>query len=134
MRGTQRKTVTFEDQDQKGEEAEQNLGQEGLSGEKEADEDRRFNQQDPGQESLSGESGVQGEEQELEDKILSGEFRWLIRTHKIDPEEETCSVADFSVDDSSRNSGIDTYSDKNSSTGSELSELAIHTLLVKTRA
>ena len=33
-----------------------------------------------------------------------------------------------------RNSGIDTYSDRNSSSGSELSELAIHTLLVETRA
>ena len=32
VKGTQRKTVTFEDQDQKGEEAEQNLGQEILSG------------------------------------------------------------------------------------------------------
>ena len=34
----------------------------------------------------------------------------------------------------SRNSGVDTYSDRNSSSGSELSEIAIHTLLVKTRA
>ena len=39
-----------------------------------------------------------------------------------------------SLDDNSRNSGIDTYSDRNSSTGLELSELAIHTLLVETRA
>ena len=30
--------------------------------------------------------------------------------------------------------GVDTYSDRNSRTGSELSELAIHTLLVETRA
>ena len=29
---------------------------------------------------------------------------------------------------------MDTYSDRNSSSGSELSELAIHTLLVETRA
>ena len=43
-------------------------------------------------------------------------------------------MADSFVDDYSRNSGIDTYSDRNSSTGSELSELAIHTLLVETRA
>ena len=54
VKGTQRKTVIFEDQDQKGEEVEQNLGQESLSGEKEVDEDRRVNQQDPVQESLSG--------------------------------------------------------------------------------
>ena len=58
----------------------------------------------------------------------------MSRTHKTDPEEETCSVTDSSVADDSRNSGIDTYSDRNSSTGSELSELAIHTLLMETRA
>ena len=105
MKGTQWKTVTFEDQDQKGEEVEQ----------------------DPRPESLSEESGVeenvQGVEQDLEDKILSGEFRWMSRANKTDPEEETCSVINSSVDD--------TYSDRNSSTGSELSELAIHTLLVR---
>ena len=125
MKGTQRKTVTFKDQYQKGEEVEQNLAQESLSGEKKVDEDRRVNQQDPGQENLSGESDVQGEEQDLEIKILCGEFKWMSRRHKTDPEEETCSVADSSVDDNSRNSGIDTYSDRNSSTGSRLSELAV---------
>ena len=36
--------------------------------------------------------------------------------------------------DTSRKSEIDTYSDRNSSTGSEMSELAIHTLLMETRA
>ena len=50
----------------------------------------------------------------------------MSRAHKTDPEEGTCSIAD--------SSGIDTYSDRNSSTGSELSEMAIHTLLVETRA
>ena len=87
---------------------------------------------------MSSESGVEeyveGEKQDLEDKISSGEFRWMSRTHKSDPEGETCSVTDSSVDENSRNSGIHTYSDRNSSTGSELSELAIHTLLVETRA
>ena len=87
---------------------------------------------------MSGESGVeenvQGEKQDLEEKVLSGEFRWKNRAHKTDPEEETCYVASFSVDDNSRISGTDTYSDRNSSTGSELSELAIHTLLEETRA
>ena len=39
-----------------------------------------------------------------------------------------------STDDNSRNSGMDTCSDRNSSSGSELSELAINTLLVETRA
>ena len=99
-----------------------------MSGEKVVDENRQVYQQDPGQENLSGESGVeenvQGEEQDLEDIILSGEFRWKSRAHETDPEEGKCSVTDSSVDDNSRNSGIDTYSDRNSSTGSELSELA----------
>ena len=138
VKGTQRKTVTFEDQDQKGEEVEQNLGQESLSGEKDVDGNRRVDQQDPGQESLSGESDVeednQGEKQDLEKKILSGEFRCLSRAHKTDTEEGICSMTDFSVNDDSRNSGNDTCSDRNSSTGSEFSELAIHTLLVETRA
>ena len=138
---TQRKTVNFKDQDQKGEEFEQSLGQESFSGEKDLEENRRVDRQGPGQESVSGESGESGveeivhsEEQNLEDKILSEEFRWMSRTHKTDPEEETCSVADSSIDDNSKISGIDTYSDRNSSTGSELSELAIHMLLVATRA
>ena len=43
-----------------------------MSGEKDVEEIRRVDQQDPGQESLSGESGLevnaQGEEQDLEDK------------------------------------------------------------------
>ena len=57
----------------------------------------------------------------------------MSRAHKTDPEEETCSVTDSSIDDNSSNSGIDTYSDRNSSTGSDLSELAIHTILAETR-
>ena len=56
------------------------------------------------------------------------------RTHRIDPEEGTSSIADSSMDDNSRNSEIDTYSYRNSSSGSKLSELAIHTLLVEVRA
>ena len=56
------------------------------------------------------------------------------RKHRTDPGDGADSVADSSTDDNSRNSGIDTYSDRNSSSGSELSELAIHTLLVETRA
>ena len=56
------------------------------------------------------------------------------RTHRTDPEEGTCSIEDSSIVDNSWNSGIDTYSDRNSSSGSELSELAIHTLLMETRA
>ena len=68
------------------------------------------------------------------DKVLSREFRWMSRAHKTVPEEGTCSIADSSIDDNYRNSRIDTFSDRNSSTGSELSELAIHTLLVESRA
>ena len=45
-----------------------------------------------------------------------------------------CSIADSSMDDNSRNLGIDTYSDRNSSSETDMSELAIHTLLVETRA
>ena len=136
--GTQKKTVNFEDQDQRGKEVEQNPGEGNLSGETNCEESWRVQDQHPGQDSLSGESDVDekvpDEEHDLEDKILSGDFRWMNRAHKIDPEEGTCSIADSSIDDNSRNSGIDTYSDRNSSSGSELSELAIHTLLVETRA
>ena len=56
------------------------------------------------------------------------------RNHRPDLEEGTVSITDSSTDDNSRNSGIDTYSDRNSSSRSELSELAIHTQLVETRA
>ena len=51
-----------------------------------------------------------------------------------DLEEGADSITTSSVEDNSRNPGIDTYSDRNSSSGSELSEIAIHTLLVETRA
>ena len=77
---------------------------------------------------------VADEKQDLENKIVSTEFRWMRRTHRTDPEEGTSSIADSSMDDNSRNSGINTYSDRNSSSGSDMSELAIHTLLVETRA
>ena len=56
------------------------------------------------------------------------------RKHRTDPGDGADSVAESSTDDNSRNSGIDTYSDRNTSSGSELSELAIHTLLVETQA
>ena len=74
------------------------------------------------------------EEKDLENRVLSGEFRWMRRRHRHDLEERAVSSATSSTDDNSRNSGMDTYSDRNSSSGSELSELAIHTLLVETRA
>ena len=43
-------------------------------------------------------------------------------------------MAHSSVDNNSRNSEIDTYAGRNSSTVSELSELPIHTIRVETRA
>ena len=58
----------------------------------------------------------------------------MSRADITEPTMETCSMADSLVDNNSRNSEIDTYSDRFSSTGSELSEIAIHTLLVETRA
>ena len=137
MKGIQKKTVTFEVQDKEGEEVERNLEQDYFSGETNNEETRRAQDQNPGQESLSGESDVEekvpDEKQDLENKILSGEFRWMSRTHRTDPEEGTCYIADSSIDDNSWNSGIDTYLDRNSSSGSELSELAIHSKIVETR-
>ena len=133
-----KKTVTFVDQDKEGEKVERNLVQDCLSGETNNEKSRRVQDQHPGQGSLSGESDVDekvpDEKQDLENKVLSGEFRWMLRKHRTDPGDGADSVADYSTDDNSRNSGIDTYSDRNSSSGSELSELAIHTLLMETRA
>ena len=76
---------------------------------------------------MSGESDVDEEvpdgRQDLENKVLSGEFRWMRSKHRTDPGDGADSVADSSTDDNSRNSRIDTYSDRNSSSGSELSKL-----------
>ena len=58
----------------------------------------------------------------------------MSRTYRSKPAVETCSVADSPVGSNSSISEDDTYSDRNLSTGSELSELAIHTLLVETRS
>ena len=135
---TQRKTVTFLDQDKEGEKAEKNLLQDCLSGETNNEKSQRVQDQHPGQESLSGESEIDekvpDEKQDPGNKVLSGEFRWMRRRHRHDREERADSITTSSTDDNSRNSGIDTYSDSNSSSGSELSEPAIHTLLVETRA
>ena len=129
---TRKKTVTFVDQDKEGEKVERNLVQDFLSGETNNEKSQRVQDQHPGQGSLSGESDVDEEvpdgKQDLENKVLSGEFRWMRRKHRTDPGDGADSVADYSTDDNSRNS------DRNSSSGSELSELAIHTLLVETRA
>ena len=133
-----RKTVTFVDQDKEGEKVEQNLLQDCLSGETNDEKNQRAQDQHPRQESLSGESEIDekipDEKQDLENKVLSGEFRWMRRRHRHHLEERADSSTTSSTDDNSRNSAMDTYSDRNSSSGSELSELAIHTLLVETRA
>ena len=135
---TRRKTVTFVEQDKEGVKVERNLVQDCLSGERNNEGSLRVQEQHPGQGSLSGESEmdeeVPDEKQDLGNKVLSGELRWMRRRHKHDLEEGAHFITTSSTDDNSRNSGIDTYSDRNSSSGSELSELAIHTLLVETRA
>ena len=131
---TRRKTVTFVDQDKECEKVEQNLPQDCLSGEMNDEKSQRAQDQHPGQESLSGESEIDekipDEKQDLENK----EFRLMRRRHRHDLEERADSITNSSTNDNSQNSGIDTYSDRNSSSGSELSEFAIHTLLVETRA
>ena len=109
-----------------------------LSGEKDEEKNQRSQDQHPGQGNLSGESEIDeeipDEKQDLEQKVLSGEFRWMQRKHRHDLEERAVSSTTSSTDDNSGSSGMDTYSDRNSSSGSELSELAIHTLLVENRA
>ena len=138
----QKKTVTFEDQDRESEKVERKLVQDCLSGETNGEKSRRVQDQHPGHGSLSGQSEIDekvpDEKQDLGNTILSGEFRWMRRRHRPDLEEVadsvTDSVTDSSTDDKSRNSGIDTYSDGNSSSGSELSEIATHALLVEIRA
>ena len=45
--------------------------------------------------------------------------------HRLDLEERADSITTSSTDENSGNSGVDTYSDRNSISGSELSELAI---------
>ena len=67
-------------------------------------------------ESLSGESEID-EKKDLENRVLSGEFRWMRRRHGHDLEERAVSSTTSSTDDNSRNSGMDTYSDRNSSSG-----------------
>ena len=126
------------DQDKEGEKVERNLVQDCLSGETNVEKSRRVQDQRPGQGSLAGESDVDekvpDEKQDLENQVLFGEFRWMRRKHRTDPGDGADSVRDSSTDDNSRNSGFDTYSDRISCSGSELSELAIHPLLVETRA
>ena len=91
------------DQDKEREKVERNLVQDCLSWETNGEKNRRVQVQQPGQGSLSGESDVAGkipdEKQDLENKVLSGEIRWMRRRHRIDLEEGTCSIADLSIAD-----------------------------------
>ena len=85
---TQKKTVTFEDKEKEGVKNERNLVQDCLSGETDGEKNRQFQDQHPGQGSLSGESDVDekvpDEKQNLENRVLSGEFRWMRRRHGTD--------------------------------------------------
>ena len=74
------------------------------------------------------EESKSGDGLDQRDKVLSGEFKWMIRSCTSESAVETCSTADSSVSSSSKNSEISTYSDRISSA------LAIQTLLVETRA
>ena len=95
---TRKKTVTFEDRDGHGEMVERKLVQDCLSGETNGEKSRRVQDQHPGQRSLSGESEIDekvpGEKQDLGNKVLSGEFRWMRRRHRPDPEEGADSITD----------------------------------------
>ena len=109
---TPRKTVTFVDQDKEGEKVERDLEQDCLSGETNDEKCQRAQGQHPGQGSLSGESEIDEKvpdgKQDLGNKVLSGEFRWMRRMHRPDLEEGADSIKTSSTDDISRNSGIDT--------------------------
>ena len=76
-----KKTVTFVDRDQEGEEVEQNLLQDYLPGKTDDEKNQRSQDQHPGQENLFRESEIDekipDEKQDLENKVLSGEFRWM---------------------------------------------------------
>ena len=105
------------DQDKEGEKVKQNLLRDCLSGEMNNENSQRAQDQHPGQESLSGESEIDekipDEKQDLENKVLSGEFRWMRRRHRHDLEERAGSITNSSTDDNSQNSGIETCSDRN---------------------
>ena len=87
---------------------------------------------------LSGESDTEGsgleDGEDQVDNVLYGEFRGMSRSCISDSAVETCSTVDPFVEDTSRKREIDTYSDRNSCTGSEIVELAIHGLIVENRA
>ena len=87
---------------------------------------------------MSGESEIDekipDEKQDLETRFCQGSSDGCEEGTDMIWRSVQSPATTSSTDDDSRNSGMDTYSDRNSSSGSELSELAIHTLLVETRA
>ena len=101
-----KKTVTFVDRDKEGEVVEKNQLQDYLSGEKDEEKNQRSQDQHPGQVNLSGESEID-EKIPDENKVLSGEFRWMRRKYRHDLEESAVSSTTSSTDDDSRNSGME---------------------------
>ena len=91
------------DQDKEGEKVEQNLLQDYLSGETNDEKNQRSQDQHPGQEDWSGESEIDekipDEKQDLENKVLSGEFRWKRRRHRHDLENRAVSSTTSSTDE-----------------------------------
>ena len=86
---TRKETVTFVVQDKESEKFERNLVQDCLSGETNGERSRRVQDKHPGQGSLSGKSDVDEKvpdgKQDPENKVVSGEFRWMRRKHRTDP-------------------------------------------------
>ena len=66
-----------------------------MSGETNGKINRRVRDQHPGQESMSGESEMDEEDhdkkQDLESRVLSGEFRWMRRRYGPDLKDEWLS-------------------------------------------
>ena len=58
----------------------------------------------------------------------------MSRSNKSDSAMKTCPTVDSSAENNSKKSEAETYSDRKTSTGSEVSEFAIHILLLETRA
>ena len=115
--GTQKKLSLLRIPIRNGENLKKTRSKKVLSRKKDVEESCLVNEQNSEQENLSGEMAVEEngcvEEQDMDDITLSGEFRWMSRTYR-------CSEADSSVENKTRNSEIYTYSDRISSTGSEL--------------
>ena len=77
---TQKKTVTFVDQDKEGEKVERNLVQDCSSGETNVEKSRRVQGHNPGQGSLSGESD--DDEKVPDEKQGAWGLRWMRRKHR----------------------------------------------------